>query len=205
MKTTLKRALHIAAKVATFPAAALVRLADRPGGEHRMFRGLSQLLSLLPGTLGAVLRSGFYVQTLARCSWEATFDFGVLFSTPDSEIEDHVYIGPYTIVSKAHIGRDTIIGSFVSITSGKSTHHFADAHTPIRLQGGSHDGVRIGNDCWIGNQAVIMADVGDGCVVGAGSVVVKDAESGHVVAGNPARTIKERNDPGAVQAPARSA
>jgi acetyltransferase-like isoleucine patch superfamily enzyme len=202
---TVKRALHLACVALTFPAAALTRAVDLPGGQHRAFRGFSQLLSLVPGTLGDMLRRGFYVQTLTRCSWQASFDFGVLFSTPEAEIGDHVYIGPHSIVSKAVIGDDTIIGSFVSVTSGRATHHFADAATPIRLQGGSRGGVRIGRDCWIGNQAVVMADVGDGCVVGAGSVVVQEARPGHVVAGNPARTIKERTESGARPAPARSA
>lgn len=45
----------------------------------------------------------------------------------------------------------------------------------------------IGADCWIGDAAVIMADIGDGATVGAGSVVTRSVPPATVVAGNPAR------------------
>lgn len=54
------------------------------------------------------------------------------------------------------------------------------------------EGVRIGNDVWIGGNAVILpgVTVGDGAVIGAGAVVTKDVATRTVVAGNPARKIK---------------
>lgn len=53
--------------------------------------------------------------------------------------------------------------------------------------------VTIGNDCWIGANAVICSGVtiGDGCVIGAGSVVVKDIPPHSFAAGNPCRVIRE--------------
>lgn len=53
--------------------------------------------------------------------------------------------------------------------------------------------VTIGDNCWLGGRAVICPGVtiGDNVVVGAGSVVVKDVPSNTVVAGNPARVIRE--------------
>lgn len=53
--------------------------------------------------------------------------------------------------------------------------------------------IHIGNDVWIGGNATILPGVtiGDGAVVGAGSVVTKDVAPRTVVAGNPARKIKE--------------
>ena len=52
----------------------------------------------------------------------------------------------------------------------------------------------IGNDVWIGRQAQIMPGVriGDGAVVGAGAVVTGDVSPYAVVAGNPARVIRQR-------------
>ena len=52
----------------------------------------------------------------------------------------------------------------------------------------------IGADAWICADAFIGpgVTVGDGAVVGARAVVMRDVASGHVVAGNPARIIKER-------------
>jgi acetyltransferase-like isoleucine patch superfamily enzyme len=47
----------------------------------------------------------------------------------------------------------------------------------------------IGNDVWIGDQAMIAPGItiGDGAVIGAGSVVTRDVGAGVTVIGNPAR------------------
>jgi acetyltransferase-like isoleucine patch superfamily enzyme len=56
--------------------------------------------------------------------------------------------------------------------------------------------VTIGNDVWIGRQALILSAVciGDGTIIGARSVVTKDVEPYSIVAGNPARLIRMRFD-----------
>ena len=53
--------------------------------------------------------------------------------------------------------------------------------------------VTIGNDVWIGANAVLCpgVTVGDGCVIGAGSVVTGDVPAGTFAAGNPCRVIRE--------------
>lgn len=54
--------------------------------------------------------------------------------------------------------------------------------------------VVIGNDVWIGTEALILSGVtiGDGAVIGARSVVTRDVPPYAVVAGNPARFVKYR-------------
>ena len=54
-------------------------------------------------------------------------------------------------------------------------------------------GVKIGNDCWIGAGVIILSGVtiGECSVVGAGAVVTKDVEPYTIVAGVPARKIKD--------------
>lgn len=54
----------------------------------------------------------------------------------------------------------------------------------------------IGNDVWIGSEAIVMPGVriGDGAVIGTRAVVTRDVEPYAVVAGNPARTIRRRFD-----------
>ncbi|MGG3042619.1 acyltransferase [Bacillus anthracis] len=56
--------------------------------------------------------------------------------------------------------------------------------------------IKIGSDVWIGSRVTILKGVtiGDGAVIGAGSVVTKDVPSKAVVAGNPARIVKENID-----------
>ena len=54
--------------------------------------------------------------------------------------------------------------------------------------------VKIGNDVWIGQRAILLpgVTVGDGAVIGAGSVVSKDVGDYEIVGGNPARHIRFR-------------
>jgi len=55
----------------------------------------------------------------------------------------------------------------------------------------------IGNDVWIGSEAMIMPGVriGDGAVIGSRSLVKRDVEPYAIVGGNPARVIRHRFDP----------
>lgn len=54
----------------------------------------------------------------------------------------------------------------------------------------------IGNDVWIGSEAIIMpgVKVGDGAVIGTRALVTRDVEPYAIVGGNPARTIRSRFD-----------
>jgi len=59
--------------------------------------------------------------------------------------------------------------------------------------------ITIGDDCWIGGGAIILPGVtiGEHCVVGAGAVVTKSVAAYTVVAGNPARVVRQLPRPGA--------
>jgi virginiamycin A acetyltransferase len=54
----------------------------------------------------------------------------------------------------------------------------------------------IGNDVWIGQNAVILPGVhiGDGAIIGADSVVGSNVEPYTIVIGNPARKLRKRFD-----------
>ena len=58
----------------------------------------------------------------------------------------------------------------------------------------------IGNDVWIGYDAVIMAgvNIGDGAIIGTRAVVTKDVEPFSIVGGVPAKEIRKRFSPGII-------
>lgn len=58
---------------------------------------------------------------------------------------------------------------------------------------GKHADTIIGKQCFIGVNSVILpgVSIGDNCIVGAGAVVTKDVPANSVVAGNPAKIIKQ--------------
>ena len=62
----------------------------------------------------------------------------------------------------------------------------------------------IGNDVWIGYEAVILSGVaiGDGAIIGARAVVTKDVPPYTIVGGVPARPIRKRFSDDTVSAPA---
>ena len=90
------------------------------------------------------------------------------------------------------LGDNVIVGNYVSFHS--ENHIFSDTTTPIRLQGTSHKGIFIGDDCWIGAKATILDGVhlGKGCVVAAGAVVTKSFPDNVVIGGIPAEVLKKR-------------
>jgi acetyltransferase-like isoleucine patch superfamily enzyme len=159
----------------------------------RVFSSYSHFFSLLPGFVGNQIRLAFYKLSLASCGHDVVFSFSALFSQSNIEIGSGVYIGPQCNIGTCTIGVDTLIGSAVHILSGKGQHNFDDLTRPLKNQGGVFTKISIGKDCWIGNGALVMANVGNKAIVAAGSVVIEDVPDFAIVAGNPAKVIKMRN------------
>jgi len=190
----MKNALGVFAAAAALPFFLAYKAAAglMPQRADSFFQGSSETLSLWPGITGNVVRRAFYRMSLRKCSADCSIGFGTTFATPAVEIGAGVYIGSFGDIGHATIGADTLLGSNVTILSGRQQHRFDRLDVPIRHQGGTYSRVQIGQDVWIGNGAIISADVGDHAIVAAGAVVVRPVVSGSIVGGNPAVTIGER-------------
>lgn len=115
---------------------------------------------------------------------------------PEIIIGDNSFIGHECALiasQKIQIGNDTLIARGVRILDHDG--HPIDA---ARRRAGEPEpadcveSVLIGNDVWIGEGAVILKGVriGDRAIVGGRSVVTRSVESDTIVAGNPARVVK---------------
>jgi acetyltransferase-like isoleucine patch superfamily enzyme len=80
----------------------------------------------------------------------------------------------------------------VCILSGRRQHAFDRRDLPVRRQSGTLTRVSVGADVYAGANATIAADIGAHSVVGAGAVVTKTFPDWSVLAGNPARVLRER-------------
>jgi acetyltransferase-like isoleucine patch superfamily enzyme len=110
----------------------------------------------------------------------------------DVTIGDHTRIGIHnTIIGPVCIGSHVHLAQGVTVTA--LNHNFEDGTRRIDEQGISTKGVIIGDDVWIGANAVVLPGVtiGSHCVVAAGAVVTKDVPDNTLVAGIPAKVIKQ--------------
>ena len=179
------------ARAVVMPLYVSFRLRSALFGEQA-FRASSQLLSMFPGFVGDYLRGEFYRLTLPRVGADVQICFGTLLSSPRASFGDHVYIGPHSVIGNVDIGSDVLLGSNVHLLSGQAQHGTEDLTRPIRLQPGRLERISVGEDTWIGNGAIVMANVGRKCVIGAGSVVVSEVPDLSIAAGNPARVLRSR-------------
>lgn len=192
MKVFLKQLLFSFSAILMLPLTGLFYLLSLVLPSDPLLAGFSQFLSLIPGKSGVYLRAGFYRFTLTKCSPDAVVSFSALLSQVDTVIEEGCYIGPQCNIGKCKIGKNTLIGSGVHVMSGTGQHDFSDLSTPIKDQGGHFEQITVGEDCWVGNCALIMANIGKGAVIGAGSVVTTDIPDYGIAVGNPAKVIKTR-------------
>lgn len=90
------------------------------------------------------------------------------------------------------IGSNTIFGPNVALHA--ENHNFDDLNKPIRLQGATRKGIKIGKNCWIGSGVIVLdgVTIGDNCVIAAGAVVNKDIPNNTISGGVPAKVIKNR-------------
>jgi acetyltransferase-like isoleucine patch superfamily enzyme len=198
-----EQAKRIARGIATLvvmPSVASFAIRSRLIGADRALEGSTQAWALVPGLIGQYLRRAFLTCAVEHCDPSATVEFGTIFSAAGVRLDANVYVGPCCHLGLVHIERDALLAAGVHVPSGRRTHGFESASTPIREQPGAKSLVRIGAGSWIGSAAVVMADVGRDAVIGAGAVVTHPLPDRSVAAGVPARVLRLRGKPAAPMA-----
>jgi acetyltransferase-like isoleucine patch superfamily enzyme len=135
--------------------------------------------------------------SLRRGAW-----LNVADENPEGEpaiiIEDNCAIGTDSIISaknRIHIEHDVLIAQSVLIVD--HNHEYEDINVPIVKQGITEGGrIRIGQGSWIAHGAAILCPkgeltIGRNCIVAANSVVTRSIPDYSLVAGLPARIIRQ--------------
>ena len=147
-----------------------------------------------------------YVKSTVKNSNIIVGDFTYI---ADSEFESHVTNYYPWSRDKLIIGKFCQIASGVEFVMNDANHQMNSVTTfPFyTLEGWEMDipdpsempfkgDTVIGNDVWIGQNAVILPGVhiGDGAIIGANSIVGSDVDPYTIVAGNPAKPLRKRFD-----------
>jgi acetyltransferase-like isoleucine patch superfamily enzyme len=132
------------------------------------------------------------------------------------ELQDGVFLGRNTILSckngdivleqeanvgfnvevfsaaRVRVGARTLIAAYTYLVGGD--HLYDRTDVAVLHQGRTAAGIDVGENSWLGAHVVVTdgARLGRDVIVGAGSVVIGEVAPFHIVAGSPARVIRDR-------------
>ena len=144
--------------------------------EYRMTRNARLILEELLPNVGTNL----YIEPPFFCD----YGYNILCG-------DNVFFNVNCVVldeNKVTIGSNVLLGPGVQLYTAS---HPLEAQ--MRRTHKISKPISIGDDCWIGGNAIICPGVtiGNGCVIGAGAVVTKNIPDYSMAVGNPAKVIKK--------------
>lgn len=110
-------------------------------------------------------------------------------------IGDNLILNPYAILyghGGFQIGDNVLIAAHTVVLP--ANHVFERTDIPIKAQGLTKEGIRIGSDVWLGSGVRVLdgVTIGDSCVIGAGAVLTKSTRPRGLYVGVPARRVRDR-------------
>ena len=145
-------------------------------------------------TITINLRSFLYKILFSKAGKNVRICDAVTIICPENiSIGNNVSIHEYSLLGahgKLFVGSDVSIGShFIVITAD---HIYNDLKISHKKQGLKYGKVEIGNNVWIGSRVTILNNIriSNNTIIGAGSVVTKNFPENTIIAGNPAKVIK---------------
>ena len=155
----------------------------------------AQCVALFPGFLGDFVRTAYYLLTLESFHSTAVVSFGSYFSRRDARVAQLAWIGAYCIVGLADLGEGVQIASRVSIVSGLRQHGTSSGLDPMSSRTVTFSRVRLGENTWVGEGAIIGCDIGSNSIIGVGAVVTNPVPDFSMAMGNPARLLPRTSPP----------
>lgn len=196
MKNTCKKLMNALALFVTWPCAILCWLELRAKRDREeIFSFWAHVFALAPGLPGMYVRRAFYRQTLEQCDGDFHIGFGSLFTHRQVCVEREVYIGTFALIGSVVLRRGCLIGSRASLLSGGHQHQLDERGVWMPSDKATRVQITIDQHAWLGEGALVMADIGAHAMVAAGSVVSSVVPGGVMVAGNPARFVKKIYSP----------
>ncbi len=192
MRYIIKNIVFLAAYVMVLPSGLVVNMEKRFNRHaETLFTLFAQFWALIPGLPGCYLRAAFYNQVLDYCHRECYIGFGTICTHRDVKIEKNVYIGPYSMIGSSWIKESSLLGTRVSVLSGKAQHEMGEDGKWTAFNPDKMKQIHVGPRAWLGEGVILMADVGETCLIGSGAVVSSNVPPGIVGAGNPFRAIRK--------------
>jgi acetyltransferase-like isoleucine patch superfamily enzyme len=192
MRLFIKNMVFWAAFIVVLPTGLIVNLEKWIKNHSEFFFSLfAQSWALAPGLPGSYLRAAFYNQVLDYCHRECYLGFGMICTHREVRIEKNVYIGPYSMIGSAWIKESCLIGTRVSLLSGKNQHTLGEDGSWTAFNPEEKSQIVVGPRAWLGEGVILMADVGESSLIGSGAVVSSNVPAGVVGAGNPFRVIRK--------------
>lgn len=193
LKDLLKKTLFLVGVALALPFIFLAKIEEWIWGAsvERVFSGCKECLACIPTIIGEIMRKGFYCGTCEDISSDSCFMFGSMIAHRETSVGKGSVVGAGSILGKTKIGANVLIAARVSVLSGRYQHGRPKDRCKDSIHGpeGEFKSISIGSNSWIGEGAIVMADIAENCTIAANAVVFNPTIANGTYIGNPARKV----------------